>query len=79
MVSRILCAAVALSATAPFVSAQVPAIANRPDAVYQDFADKVTSFIAAKGCGNDATNPATGNVLPPLWVSDHVKSEGAAA
>ncbi|RKO86849.1 hypothetical protein BDK51DRAFT_26524 [Blyttiomyces helicus] len=46
----------------------VPAIANRPDAVYQAIADKVTSFIAAKGCGADATNPVTGNVLPHLWV-----------
>ncbi|RKO82705.1 hypothetical protein BDK51DRAFT_45533 [Blyttiomyces helicus] len=67
MFSRVLCAVVALgAAAAPLTFAQVY---DRPDAVYQAFADRITGFIAANGCGGDtARNPETGRVLPALWL-----------
>ncbi|RKO90170.1 hypothetical protein BDK51DRAFT_45435 [Blyttiomyces helicus] len=63
MSARILCAALALAA--PLASAQNPG-RDSPTAVYQTFADRVTGFIAENGC--TARNPATGRVLPPLWL-----------
>ncbi|RKO86306.1 hypothetical protein BDK51DRAFT_43843 [Blyttiomyces helicus] len=62
---RVLMATLALAATVPpLASAQ-----SRPDAVYQAFADRIREFVATNGCGGDAArNPATGRVLPPIWL-----------
>ncbi|RKO83829.1 hypothetical protein BDK51DRAFT_49816, partial [Blyttiomyces helicus] len=69
MFARVLRAAVTLSAMAPLTAAQTSPDASLPDAVYQAFTDKVTSFIAAQDCsGDSAKNPQTGRVLPPIWL-----------
>ncbi|RKO84295.1 heme peroxidase [Blyttiomyces helicus] len=69
MFPRILCAAAALAAAAPLVSALPNDVSNRHDFIYQEFADKVKLFIAENGCGGDSSrNPKTGRVLPPLWL-----------
>ncbi|RKO92293.1 hypothetical protein BDK51DRAFT_43127 [Blyttiomyces helicus] len=69
MFSRVLTFAAALAAIAPLVSAGGGTIENRPDAIYQAFADEVISFISKNGCGGEsAVNPSTGRVLPPIWL-----------
>ncbi|RKO87411.1 hypothetical protein BDK51DRAFT_43235 [Blyttiomyces helicus] len=71
MLTRILSAAVALAAMAPMASAGAgpSVIANRPTNIYQSTIIAIEDFILANGCGGEkAKNPATGRVLPPLWL-----------
>ncbi|RKO83168.1 hypothetical protein BDK51DRAFT_50244 [Blyttiomyces helicus] len=66
---RIICTALALAATVATQPLAPLPIRNRSDAVYQAYADHITNFIAANGCGgNGASNPVTGRVLPPIWL-----------
>ncbi|RKO84727.1 heme peroxidase [Blyttiomyces helicus] len=67
MFTRIVCATLALAATAPLLPAND--LFNRPDFLYQEFADKIKDFVAEDGCGGQAArNPKTGRVLPPIWL-----------